>query len=329
MMKIHASLLLVAMSLAMNGAGAAGCGAKSNNSAQKSRPPKNGNASQAQTPAPEGESVTGSEMKVLAEGAYSKVQDAFIAVARDEETYAALRESVENLPEQSADYFEKNLVVAVFLGQRRSGGYGVEIAQASKGHLRVSERTPPKGAMTTQALTAPFKIVSIKISDEGHAIDAAPAIIEADAAWQAAMRAYRVSGGAFKTGGGFAGRFENLKLEGELRIMRQGKLATVFFNVKGAGGAKARALTETATGVVQDGGGITLPRFDPNTLVDVPRGALRASGQLTEKESKLSLTFESLPTIVADGYGGSGQLEAVATTPAPAKKSAQNAEQPM
>ncbi|MGB9181202.1 MAG: protease complex subunit PrcB family protein [Pyrinomonadaceae bacterium] len=327
MLKIHVSLLLIVMSLAANGAGAAGCGAKSNNGAQK--PPKNSNAAQTPTPAREGENVTGSEMKVLAEGAYSKVQDAFIAVARDVETYAALRDVVESLPEQSADYFEKNLVVAAFLGQRRSGGYGVEIAQASKGHLSVSERTPPKGSMTTQALTAPFKIVSIKISDEGHGIDEAPAIVEADVAWQRATRTYRVASGDFKTGGGFAGRFENLKLEGELRAMRYGKLATVFFNLKGTGGAKARALTETATGIVQDDGSITLPRLDPNSLVDVPRGALRASGRLTENESKLSLSFESLPTIVADGFGGTGKLEAVATTPAPAKKSASNSEEPM
>lgn len=325
MLKIHASLLLVVMSLAANGAGAAGCGAKS----QSQKPQKNSSASETPTPAAEGEKVAGSEIKVLAEGAYSKVQDAFIAVARDAETYAALREYAGNLPEQSADYFEKNAVVAAFLGQRRSGGYGVEIAQASKGHLRASERTPPKGSMTTQALTAPFKIVSIKVSDEGHGIDEGPIIVEADAAWQGAMRAYRLTGGAFKTGGGFAGRFENLKLEGEFRIMRQGKLATVFFNLKGTGGAKARALTETATGIVQDGGSITLPRLDPNSLVDMPRGALRATGRLTENESKLALTFDSLPTIVADGYSGTGNLEAVATAPAPAKRSASNAQQPM
>lgn len=323
MLKIHASLLLIVMSLAANGAGAAGCGAKSNNAAKNSKPQNNSNASQTPTPQREEESVKGNEVKILAQGTNSKVQDAFIAVARDVETYAALRELVGNLPDERADFFEKNAVVAAFLGQRRTGGFGVDIARAASGNLRVSERTPPKGAMTTQALTAPFKVVSVEVGEE------APVVVEGEAAWQAMMRAYRVERGEFKSGGGFAGRFENLKLEGELRVMREGKLATVFFNLKGTGGTKPRALMETATGIVNNDGNITLAHFDPNSLVDRPRPALRASGQLTEKERKLSLSFESLPTIVADGYGGTGKLEAVATTPAPVKRGANNSEAPM
>jgi hypothetical protein len=47
---------------------------------------------------------------------------------------------------------------------------------------------------------------------------------------------------------------------------------------------------------------------------------LRAAGSFTDSENKLSLRFESLPTNVADGFNGQGQLEAVATAPPPQNK---------
>lgn len=311
MLRIRASVLTLLLSLAMQGAG--GCGARQNETRQNENRAQNSNAVATPTPGRTEEAVNG-EIKVLAEGAYGKITAAFVAVARDAETYAAVRELVGNLPQLNADFFQKNLVVAAFLGQRNTGGYGVEITRTANNRLRVSSRTPPKGAMTTQALTAPFKIVSAPL-DETR-----PLSVEIDAAWNSETRPYRVASGEFTTGGGFAGRFEKLQLSGEIRVIRLGPLATLVFDVKGTGGAKARLLMDAATGKVAANGQLGGAVADPGSLVDVPRSALAVKGGFTANEDKLSLTFESLPSNVSDGYGGQGKLEATATAPPPPKK---------
>jgi PrcB C-terminal len=61
------------------------------------------------------------------------------------------------------------MVVAVFLGIRPTGGYGVEITAARRegGTLVVEyvERRPRPDALLTQALTAPFHIVALPRHD--------------------------------------------------------------------------------------------------------------------------------------------------------------------
>ena len=57
------------------------------------------------------------------------------------------------------------MVVGVFLGQRPSAGYSVEIIRTvdANGRLRVEyvETRPPAGSVTAQVLTAPFHLVAI------------------------------------------------------------------------------------------------------------------------------------------------------------------------
>jgi len=63
------------------------------------------------------------------------------------------------------------MIVAVFLGEKPTGGYKVEITaieeDRGKGRLRVvvRERKPPAGAMVIQALTQPYHIVRVKKID--------------------------------------------------------------------------------------------------------------------------------------------------------------------
>jgi hypothetical protein len=61
--------------------------------------------------------------------------------------------------------FSRQQVVGVFLGMRSSGGFAVEITDATEeaGALLVHyvETTPGTGAMTAQVITAPFHIVSL------------------------------------------------------------------------------------------------------------------------------------------------------------------------
>lgn len=255
-----------------------------------------------------------SEMKVLAQGQHGKIEEPFVVVAREAEVYGELRALVEGLPELGAGFFETRVVVAAFAGARRSGGYGVEFKRGADRRIHVTETTPPKGAMVTMALTQPFKVVSVEVGEEG-AVE-----LELGGAWGAQhWRFFRVASGEFQTGGGFAGHFEKLKLEGGVSLARHGKLLTLMFDVKGVGGKSGRALKETASGIARAAERFEIPRMDAGTLVDHPRPPLRVAGGFDDGGGKLSLSFESLPTNVADGFGGSGKLEATATGPAPPK----------
>jgi protease stability complex PrcB-like protein len=64
--------------------------------------------------------------------------------------------------------FSKEMVLAVFMGSRPTGGYSIQIQEArvEKGKLRVTvvEKSPPPGTITTQALTSPFHFVAVKKS---------------------------------------------------------------------------------------------------------------------------------------------------------------------
>lgn len=65
--------------------------------------------------------------------------------------------------------FKREMVLAVTMGRRRTGGYSLEIlgAETRGQRLRVTVRrqAPPPGAMVTQALTAPFHVVAVPRSD--------------------------------------------------------------------------------------------------------------------------------------------------------------------
>ena len=257
--------------------------------------------------------TTDGELKLIGEGAYSRVSESFVAVARDAETYAALRQLHEGLPQLGADFFEANAVVAAFLGQRRSGGFAVGITRGRDGTLRLSESAPPPDAITTMALTAPFRVVSFAHSQE-HPVRLALA-----GPWQEQARPYRVAG-EFTMTGGFAGVREPFKVAGTLGVLRYQNLATVLFDLKGEGGGKPRALADAATGTVDGSRQLSVARLDPGTFILTPRRAMRAVGRFSEGEGKLSLSLEATQTAVADGFNGRGTLEAEATGPPPPKR---------
>jgi hypothetical protein len=323
MFNIRTSLTVALLSLAINGASVAGCGtgaqqqpARNNSgSSNQSATENSGSSNQSATPQPSERGQASGDLKILTVGGYNLVSDAFVAVARDAETYQELRRLDDNLPILAADEFKRTAIVAAFLGERRTGGYGVEITRARDGDVRIRETTPPKDAMVTQALTRPYKIVSVPVENEGRLK------IEVGEAWRAASRPYRVASGEFTMSGGFAGRSENMKLEGSMTVMRHDNLATFLFDLKGTGAAKARELKEAATGIVQAGGNVHLARFNAGSLVEPPANLLAAQGQFTNKENDLTLAFESLPSNIADGYQGRGRLTAVATGPPPPKRS--------
>ncbi len=266
---------------------------------------------------------TDSQLTELAAGNYGQMRESFVLVARDAQTYAALHTMITNLPDQSAEFLRTHAVVAAFLGQRRTGGYSIEIKQTARGRLSLSEHAPAKGMMTTQALTAPFRIVVLPVEPD-DALD-----LTLDATWQQRQRPYRITDGAITVIGGFAGIREAAQLAGTLRIMRAGDFATFTFDVQSTGGHRPRHMADTATGTVDAAGRVALTRLDAFALSGATESPFRASGQFTNKETNLTLSFETIPAPhVADNFGAKGNLSAVATAPAPANK-AINGDEPM
>jgi hypothetical protein len=62
-------------------------------------------------------------------------------------------------PEVPKIDFESHVVLGAFLGERPTGGYGVEIRRVCEERIVVERRSPPADAMVTQALTAPYHLV--------------------------------------------------------------------------------------------------------------------------------------------------------------------------
>lgn len=309
--------LIIFLSLALSGAGAASCNSGQRNTASSNNQGPSRNTNAPRVPAPgEEKNVESAGLKVLAEGSHVKVADAFVAIARDKETYAELRKMVGQLPELSAESFKTNVVVAAFLGQRRTGGFSIVMTSAEGGAVSVDEKRPAAGTMSAQVITTPFKVVSVPVNEYQ------PLNLTLGAAWQRMMRPYRVKSGDFKMTGGFAGRSESFQIEGDIRVLRQDNLATFIFDLKGTGGTQPREIKDAATGTVQKDGRISLPYLAAGTFVNLPPSALSVTGEFTNHEDKLSLAFGSLPNNVSDGYEGQGELDAAASAPAPQRNPA-------
>jgi len=64
--------------------------------------------------------------------------------------------------------FTTQMVLAVFMGERPSGGYAITIEEVAVGdkdvHVTFREQSPPPDAITAQVLTQPYHIVVVKKS---------------------------------------------------------------------------------------------------------------------------------------------------------------------
>jgi len=71
-------------------------------------------------------------------------------------------------PELPKVNFPKEMVIAVFMGERRSGGYEIKIRKIIKTEkeivVEVEEKEPSSEFLRTMALTQPYHIVAIKTS---------------------------------------------------------------------------------------------------------------------------------------------------------------------
>ncbi len=322
---LKSSIALFVLLLAFDVAPSGSCGNNNNNGGgdanKKAERPLDENtniAAASPTPDRAGNQNMETEFKVLSGGNHSSIEGGFVVVARDAETYQELRALDANLPEQTAEFFKTNAVVAAFLGERNTGGYAVNVRRVEGGVVSVTASSPAKGGIVTQVITSPFKIVAVPVGEGGRLE------VIADEAYTRGMRMFKVTSGEFTMSGGIAGRSEQFRLGGTLRVGKLGKIMTVEFALRSAGEGKARELKTIASGVASDVSpqsgaraageqkGFVLANVDAGSLVDYPRSALRATVQFNSND-KLAIMFQSQPSNVADGFMGTGKLEAVAS----------------
>jgi len=296
-MNIIKFLLLTALGLSL-----AGCVSAQTNKSRtnKNNQPKN---TKPMNEKPKAEPNSGDNVKIIAEGFYESLETPFIFAARSAETYAQLQKIVAlKLPSASDVDFTKSAIVAAFAGTKNTGGYSVSVKKTAE-KIIVELIEPPKDALTTDALTTPFAVALVPVEDE----KTLP--IEVSANWKTAIQTYKIASGEFESSGGFAGRLKRFNAEGTIGVLTFGDYATFFFNLSGKGAdASNRRLTETASGVMKNGK-IELARLGAGSFSSGPKPPLKVSG--TASNDKISLTFEPLPTVVADGFQVSGKIEAV------------------
>lgn len=112
-----------------------------------------------------GESPEVLPQKDLARGAYSALRFERTQVIRDTETLAQFWERARVRDPLPAVDFSQRMVIIAALGERRTGGYRIDIRQvlATDAGVRVEIRaaTPGENCLVSQALTQPFHIVSV------------------------------------------------------------------------------------------------------------------------------------------------------------------------
>ncbi len=314
MLKSRSVIILTVLSLVLNTVSVAACGATQKratpNAKQQASSRKSATPADNTTASRGGEKIVDGDVKVLSEGGFSRVGDALLIVARNPETYSALRSDLaNNLPELNADFFKSNAVIAAFLGTRRTGGYSVNFTRDKGGVVRVTTVSPQAGELSAQVISAPFKIASVPLGNDEKLK------LEADDAWKTRMRPYHVTSGILTVSGGIAGRSEQFNLGGDLRVMRYGKFATIAFALKNTNGTKTRILNNILSGIVSGNRSLLLAPLDAGSFIEGPTGELSVTGTFTADENNLALAFAPLPSHVSDGYAGQGTLKAVASAP--------------
>ncbi len=97
-------------------------------------------------------------------GAQSQAKTAGTEVVKDQAAWTQLWQRL-NQPAPLAALADDKIAVAVTIGQKRTGGYGVEIlgAQEDAANLVVTYRVqkPAIDAMVTQVLTAPYAVALV------------------------------------------------------------------------------------------------------------------------------------------------------------------------
>jgi hypothetical protein len=108
------------------------------------------------------------ELRAQWSGPHSLAEKLTTIVVRTPHEWTALWQRIGAEPPRAIDA-SIEIAVAVFIGERRTGGYGVELAsvRTSQGSVRVEyrERTPPPEAMLPQVITSPWVVGTLDATD--------------------------------------------------------------------------------------------------------------------------------------------------------------------
>jgi hypothetical protein len=117
------------------------------------------------TAAVEERQMMGDDIVELARGNHSGEPAERMMVIRDATELARIWSATGERGDPPAVDFEQFMVVAAFMGERRTGGYRVRVDSVSQSGDRmtvsVKMEAPGPGCMTTQALTQPYQIVKL------------------------------------------------------------------------------------------------------------------------------------------------------------------------
>jgi hypothetical protein len=109
------------------------------------------------------------QFETLAKGNYSGVDQQRFQTIRDQQTWQriwrqtfARKSPMPKLPKVD---FSQYIVMALFLGQKRTGGYGLQVRRIDSHPksmvVHISLISPGKGCASTQALTQPYQIIEL------------------------------------------------------------------------------------------------------------------------------------------------------------------------
>jgi hypothetical protein len=109
------------------------------------------------------------EIKTIGQGAFGAIDQPLQTVVTNKTQWAELwaKHTANKLPKPELPEidFNKNSVVLVSAGRKTTGGYTIEITNVrrskEKTEIVVTAKGPKEGALTIQALTAPFHIVEV------------------------------------------------------------------------------------------------------------------------------------------------------------------------
>lgn len=115
------------------------------------------------------------EIEELARSTQSQVDNERMEVIRSPEGLAEAWARTDRSGEAPEVDFDRDMVVAVFIGEYRTGGHSVRVreAEATEEGVRLAIRVeaPGSGCMVTQAITRPYQIVKLPRMEGSVAFD--------------------------------------------------------------------------------------------------------------------------------------------------------------
>jgi hypothetical protein len=116
------------------------------------------------------DSPEGLDFTSISRGQASSISDQRQLVIRDEQGFQDIWQQIDDVSGLPEIDFENNMVIAVFMGERPTGGYGIEIESIDEYPDRITvniaETEPGPDELTTQALTYPYHIVTTENTDK-------------------------------------------------------------------------------------------------------------------------------------------------------------------